>query len=88
MARAREYNHDRPLLNTSVCEHGHCLGIVGVYEGDSFADPACVDSRGKPKSHVATQKKYTIDKGWQADYDKHQTQLAALRKARAERKTE
>lgn len=88
MPRAREYNHSRPLLDVHVCEHDVRLkDVVGVYEGDSFADPACLDSRGKPRNHLATSKKYSVDKGWQLDYDRYQQQLEQARIARNERKS-
>lgn len=86
MPKSREFNHDRPLLNTSTCEHGNKLGITGVYEGDYFADPACRDAKGKPRNHLATRQKYEVDSAWQKDYTQYQQQLEKMRVARQAKK--
>lgn len=86
MPKSREFNHSRPLLDTSECEHGERLSITGVYEGDYFSDPACRDSRGKPRNHLATRKRYAVDTEWERDYTQYQQQLEKMRAARAAKK--
>jgi hypothetical protein len=82
-----EYSFDRPMLNTTTCEHGNKMkDIAGVYEGDSFSDPGCQYANGKQRSHTATQDKYPIDPTWYEDQDLDALRRERLRLARAARK--
>lgn len=50
------------LRVVSPCEHGVAHDILEVKEGDAFSTPACRDSRGVPRIHVATAAKYPTTK--------------------------
>lgn len=65
-----QFNHDRPLLDVSTCEHGKKLTIVGVYVGDSFCDPGCRTQDGKMRLHTAKAEKYAVAREWIADKER------------------
>lgn len=41
------------LVKVSPCEHGKRLGISLLQEGATFYDPACKDTKGGMRPHVA-----------------------------------
>jgi len=48
------------LCKVSPCEHGNKLHVTHVPRDSEFWMPECVDNRGKPRYHKATQEKYPI----------------------------
>ncbi len=48
------------LRKVSPCEHGCKIHILHVPDGAEFSAPECLDTKGKPRYHKATQEKYPI----------------------------
>lgn len=46
------------LRVVSPCEHGVEHDILEVIDGAAFSFPQCVDSKKKPRIHVATKENY------------------------------